>query len=194
MAPRDREQPRQSALSASASRGEGELRRGFLLARRESRRHSIVRAWDLTATRTRSCSRRARCSSLLWCLGFGSPGRWRARRTILPTRTSTLPIARLAVQLRDLLVATFVQFSSWSEVVDLLAAGVLYFFFLTAVVAYPYHGVAPRYRQPVPRPVSFGRSRPRLHGGADRRRDRGVASARWFRGRAAPLVGGASRA
>ena len=39
-----------------------------------------------------------------------------------------------------LLVATFVQFSGWSELVDLICAGILYFFFLGAVVTYAYHG------------------------------------------------------
>ena len=48
--------------------------------------------------------------------------------------------AALLYSFATLLVATFVQFSGWSEVVDLLAAGVLYFFFLAAVVAYAYHG------------------------------------------------------
>ena len=38
------------------------------------------------------------------------------------------------------LVAVFVQFSGWSELVDLLAAGVLYFFFFGAIAGYAYHG------------------------------------------------------
>jgi hypothetical protein len=48
--------------------------------------------------------------------------------------------AALLYSFATLLVATFVQFSGWSELVDLLAAGVLYFFFLGAVVGYAYHG------------------------------------------------------
>jgi hypothetical protein len=48
--------------------------------------------------------------------------------------------AALLYSFATLLVASFVQFSGWSEVVDLLAAGVLYFFFLGAVVSYAYHG------------------------------------------------------
>ena len=48
--------------------------------------------------------------------------------------------AALLYSFATLLVATFVQFSGWSEVVDLLAAGVLYVFFLGAVVSYVYHG------------------------------------------------------
>ena len=48
--------------------------------------------------------------------------------------------AALLYSFATLLVASFVQFSGWSEVVDLLAAGVLYFFFLGAVISYAYHG------------------------------------------------------
>ena len=48
--------------------------------------------------------------------------------------------AALLYSFATLLVASFVQFSGWSEVVDLLAAGVLYFFFVGAVAGYAYHG------------------------------------------------------
>lgn len=48
--------------------------------------------------------------------------------------------AALLYSFATLLVASFVQFSGWSELVDLLAAGVLYFFFVGAVVVYAYHG------------------------------------------------------
>jgi hypothetical protein len=48
--------------------------------------------------------------------------------------------AALLYSFATLLVASFVQFSGWSELVDLLAAGVLYFFFLGAVAGYAYHG------------------------------------------------------
>jgi hypothetical protein len=48
--------------------------------------------------------------------------------------------AALLYSFATLLVATFVEFSGWSELVDLLAAGVLYFFFLGAVATYVYHG------------------------------------------------------
>ena len=48
--------------------------------------------------------------------------------------------AALLYSFATLLVAVFVQFSGWSELVDLLAAGVLYFFFLGAVAGYAYHG------------------------------------------------------
>jgi hypothetical protein len=37
-------------------------------------------------------------------------------------------------------VASFAQFSGWSEAIDLTSAGVLYFFFASAVASYAYHG------------------------------------------------------
>ena len=48
--------------------------------------------------------------------------------------------AALLYSFATLLVASFVQFSGWSQLVDLLAAGTLYFFFLGAVVGYAVHG------------------------------------------------------
>jgi len=48
--------------------------------------------------------------------------------------------AALLYSFATLLVATFVQFSGWSELVDLIAAGVLYFFFVGAIATYAYHG------------------------------------------------------
>lgn len=57
-----------------------------------------------------------------------------------------------------LLVATFVQFSGFSQLVDLICAGVLYFFFLGAVVAYAYHGwrrdTDNQFRDPAPSPLA----------------------------------------
>jgi hypothetical protein len=62
--------------------------------------------------------------------------------------------AALLYSFATLLVATFVQFSGWSETVDLVCAGVLYFFFLGAVVGYAYHGwkrdTDNQFRDPVP--------------------------------------------
>ena len=62
--------------------------------------------------------------------------------------------AALLYSFATLLVATFVEFSGWSELVDLLAAGVLYAFFLGAVVSYAYHGwrrdTDNQFRDPVP--------------------------------------------
>ena len=48
--------------------------------------------------------------------------------------------AALLYSFATLLVAAFVQLSGWSELVDLMCAGILYFFFLGAVVGYAYHG------------------------------------------------------
>jgi hypothetical protein len=48
--------------------------------------------------------------------------------------------AALLYSFATLLVATFVQFSGWSQAADLIAAGVIYFFFVGAVASYSYHG------------------------------------------------------
>lgn len=48
--------------------------------------------------------------------------------------------AALLYSFATLLVASFVQFSGWSELVDLTSAGVLCFFFFSAVGSYVYHG------------------------------------------------------
>jgi hypothetical protein len=48
--------------------------------------------------------------------------------------------AALLYSFATLLVATFVELSGWSDAVDLLAAGTLYFFFAAAVAGYAYHG------------------------------------------------------
>ena len=48
--------------------------------------------------------------------------------------------AALLYSFATLLVATFVQFSGWSQLADLIAAGVIYFFFVGAVAGYAYHG------------------------------------------------------
>jgi hypothetical protein len=62
--------------------------------------------------------------------------------------------AALLYSFATLLVATFVQFSGWSELVDLICAGILYFFFLGAVAGYAYHGwkrdTDNQFRDPVP--------------------------------------------
>ena len=66
--------------------------------------------------------------------------------------------AALLYSFATLLVATFVQFSGFSQLVDLVCAGVLYFFFLGAVVAYAYHGwrrdTENQFRDPAPSPVT----------------------------------------
>lgn len=48
--------------------------------------------------------------------------------------------AALLYSFATLLIAAFVQLSGWSETVDLIAAGVLVFFFLGAIAGYAYHG------------------------------------------------------
>jgi hypothetical protein len=48
--------------------------------------------------------------------------------------------AALLYSFATLLIATFVQLSGWSELVNLLAAGTLVFFFVTAVAGYAWHG------------------------------------------------------
>ena len=48
--------------------------------------------------------------------------------------------AALLYSFATLLIAVFVQFSDWSELVNLLAAGTLVFFFVTAVAGYAWHG------------------------------------------------------
>ena len=48
--------------------------------------------------------------------------------------------AALLYSFATLLVAAFVEFSGWSQLVDLICAGILYFFFFGAVVGYALHG------------------------------------------------------
>ncbi len=48
--------------------------------------------------------------------------------------------AALLYSFATLLIAAFVQFSGFSELVDLLAAGVLVAFFVGAIAGYAYHG------------------------------------------------------
>ena len=66
--------------------------------------------------------------------------------------------AALLYSFATLLVASFVQFSGWSELVDLLAAGVLVFFFVAAVIGYAYHGwrqdTDNQFRDPSPSPAA----------------------------------------
>lgn len=62
--------------------------------------------------------------------------------------------AALLYSFAILLVATFVELSAWSTLVNLLAAGALVFFFAAAVVGYMIHGLRKdtdnQFRDPVP--------------------------------------------
>ena len=62
--------------------------------------------------------------------------------------------AALLYSFATLLVATFVELSAWSTLVNLLAAGALVFFFAAAVVGYMVHGLRKdtdnQFRDPVP--------------------------------------------
>ena len=62
--------------------------------------------------------------------------------------------AALLYSFATLLVATFVELSSWSTLVNLIAAGAIIFFFAAAVVSYMVHGLRRdtdnQFRDPVP--------------------------------------------
>lgn len=66
--------------------------------------------------------------------------------------------AALLYSFATLLVAAFVELSGWSETVDLLCAGVLYFFFALAVATYVVHGwrrdTDNQFRDPSPSPAA----------------------------------------
>jgi hypothetical protein len=66
--------------------------------------------------------------------------------------------AALLYSFATLLIAAFVQFSGWSELVDAICAGVLYFFFIGAVIGYAYHGwrqdTDNQFRDPAPSPAA----------------------------------------
>ena len=67
--------------------------------------------------------------------------------------------AALLYSFATLLVATFVELSAWSTLVNLLAAGALVFFFAAAVVLYMIHGLRRdtdnQFRDPVPGTHAF---------------------------------------
>jgi hypothetical protein len=67
--------------------------------------------------------------------------------------------AALLYSFATLLVATFVELSAWSTLVNLLAAGALVFFFAAAVVGYMIHGLRKdtdnQFRDPVPGTHAF---------------------------------------
>ena len=73
-------------------------------------------------------------------------GIWKYRQMATPPTHLAHPYvdtahrAALLYSFATLLVAVFVQFSGWSDLVDLISAGVLYVFFLGAVIGYAWHG------------------------------------------------------
>jgi hypothetical protein len=91
-------------------------------------------------------------------------GVWKYRQMATPPTHLAHPYvdtahrAALLYSFATLLVAVFVQHSGWSELVDGIAAGVLYFFFLGAVVGYAYHGwrkdTDNQFRDPAPSPAA----------------------------------------
>ena len=65
---------------------------------------------------------------------------WQSEDHLAHPYVDTAHRAALLYSFATLLVAAFVEFSGWSELVDLICAGVLYFFFIGAVIGYAYHG------------------------------------------------------
>lgn len=67
--------------------------------------------------------------------------------------------AALLYSFATLLIATFVELSSWSETVDSIAAFVMIFYFLAAIAAYIWHGwrqdTDNQIRDPVPGTTPF---------------------------------------
>ena len=67
--------------------------------------------------------------------------------------------AALLYSFATLLIAAFVELSAWSTLVNLLAAGALFFFFVAAVAGYMFHGLRRdtdnQFRDPVPGTHSF---------------------------------------
>ena len=85
----------------------------------------------------------AAAAMFLWALLLGG---WKYRQIVESEESAAHPyvdIAHRAALLYSfalLLVATFVELSGWSTLVNLLAAGALAFYFFAAVVGYAVHG------------------------------------------------------
>jgi hypothetical protein len=79
---------------------------------------------------------------------------WTSEDHLAHPYVDTAHRAALLYSFATLLVAAFVEFSGWSELVDLICAGVLYSFFMGAVASYAYHGwkrdTDNQFRDPVP--------------------------------------------
>jgi amino acid transporter len=84
-------------------------------------------------------------SGLMFILAL-TLGIWKYRQMATPPDHLAHPYvdtahrAALLYSFAILLVATFVELSGWSALVNLISAGVLVFFFLAAVLGYAYHG------------------------------------------------------
>lgn len=85
----------------------------------------------------------AAAAMFLWALLLGV---WKYRQIVASEDAAAHPyvdIAHRAALLYSfalLLVATFVELSGWSTVVNLLAAGAMTFYFFAAVAGYVWHG------------------------------------------------------
>ena len=98
----------------------------------------------------------------LWALGLGVI-KYRQMATspeaLAHPYIDTAHRAALLYAFATLLVATFVELSGFSELVNLLAAGALYLFFVAAVVGYMIHGLRRdtdnQFRDPVPGTHAF---------------------------------------
>ena len=98
----------------------------------------------------------------MWALGLGVV-KYRQMATsenhLAHPYIDTAHRAALLYSFATLLVATFVELSSWSTRVNLLAAGAIVFFFAAAVVGYMIHGLRRdtdnQFRDPVPGTHAF---------------------------------------
>jgi len=85
----------------------------------------------------------AAAAMFLWALLLGV---WKYRQMIAAADGLAHPYvdtahrAALLYSFALLLVATFVELSGWSKLVDLLAAGAMAFYFFAAIAGYVYHG------------------------------------------------------
>lgn len=99
----------------------------------------------------------AAAAMFLWALLLGV---WKYRQIVESEEAAAHPyvdIAHRAALLYSfalLLVATFVQLSGWSTLVNLLAAGTMTFYFFAAVAGYVWHGwrrdTDNQFRDPMP--------------------------------------------
>jgi hypothetical protein len=99
----------------------------------------------------------AAAAMFLWALLLGV---WKYRQIFESEEAAAHPyvdIAHRAALLYSfalLLVATFVELSGWSTLVNLLAAGAMIFYFYAAVVGYVWHGwrrdTDNQFREPMP--------------------------------------------